>query len=110
MNRNVFAGIAALTLTLLVTPSPVSAARPLTRPQVLLWDASGTIELRRSLRAFADSAAAGDPHDRLDAGEALTFLGSSYEREGSLDSAAACFRRAVAIRGDRPERLSLADL
>lgn len=110
MNRSTAAGFAALMLGMLADPCPAQAARPLTRPQILIWDASSPTDLRRSLRAFGDSAASGDSHGRLDAGEALTFLAGSYQREGHLDSALVSFRRAVALRGDRPERLSLADL
>ncbi len=94
----------------LLLPAQVHAARPLTRPQILLWDNGTPLELRRALRAYADSAASGEPQARLDAGEALNFLGSSYERDGLPDSAIVHYRRAVALRGDRQERLAFADL
>ncbi len=94
----------------LLLPAQAHAARPLTRPQILLWDNGTPAELRRALRAYADSAASGEPQARLDAGEALNFLGSSYERDGLPDSAIVHYRRAVALRGDRQERLAFTDL
>lgn len=109
MKHTSAASVVLLALGLFAVATPARAARPLTRPQVLLWDASSPMVLRRSLRAFADSAASGGTSDRLDAGEAFALLGSAYEREGQLDSAVACYRRAVGVRGDRPERLSLAE-
>lgn len=93
-----------------LTPARSDAARPLTRPQVLLWEASTTAELRGQLRAFADSAMRGDAQARLDAGEALYFLAQSYDRDAQPDSAIDVYRRAVASRGDRAERLGLVDL
>ena len=97
-------------LMLLLVPAQAQAARPLTRPQILLWEHTTPSELRHALRAYADSAADGAPQARLDAGEALAFLGSAYERDGMPDSAIIHYRRAVALRGDRLERLTLSDL
>ncbi len=97
-------------LIVLLMPARAQAARPLTRPQILLWDHGAPSELRRALGAYADSAANGEPQARLDAGEALHFLGNSYERDGMPDSAIIHYRRAVALRGDRLERLALSDL
>lgn len=103
------AGGLFLLITVLM-PVLAQAARPLTRPQILLWESAEPSGLRRALRLYADSAASGDPQARLDAGEALHLLGSSYERDGMADSALTAYRRAVALRGDRQERLALADL
>ncbi len=108
MNRT--ARFALLMLALLAMPSPAKGDRPLTRPQILLLEASSPQDLRRSLRAFADSAAGGDASVRIEAGEAALLLGNSYAREASLDSAVSCYRRAVALRGDRRERMALVDL
>lgn len=99
-----------LLLMVLLTPALSQAARPLTRPQILVWDHAAPTELRRALRAYADSAAQGDSQARLDAGEALQFLGNSYERDGLPDSALVAYRRAVALRGNRQERLAYVDL
>lgn len=96
----------ALLAPLAVT-GPSRAGSPPTRTQVLLIECPSRESLRLSLLDHARRAGATAP---LSAAEALYFAGSSYERAGRADSAIACYRGALALRGNAPERIALADL
>jgi hypothetical protein len=95
---------------LLALAPPALAILPPTRPQVLLYDARTPDELRATLAAFGDSAAASsDAAVRLEAGEAFALLGQSWFRAGLRDSAIAAYRRAVQLRAAPADAAALAD-
>lgn len=102
--------------TLIVLPFLVAFATaalallPPSRPQVLLLDARTPAELRETLTAFGDSAAASaDPGLHIEAGEAFAVVGQSWSRAGERDSAIAAFRRAMDLRGNPEDVLTLVD-
>ena len=91
--------LATLFLGVFATPSFGSAA-----VDSLLLQAKTTAELRALLRDHAETA-----RDSLERGEALYYLGMSYEREGKRDSAIVYYEGAVARRNDDQERKALMD-
>ena len=94
-------------LLLLACAVPVLAEPPATRPRVLLTLADSPASLRAQLLAYADSAA--DAGARAGAGEALGYAGTSFQREGRLDSAIVCHRRAFGLLDDEDALLRLVD-
>ncbi len=97
----------SMPLALLAAIATARAGLPPTRTQVLLTECPSRASLRSSLLDHARRTGAATP---LSAGEALYFAGSSFERAGRADSAIACYRGAIAMRGNAPERIALADL
>jgi len=95
-----------LSLLLLVCALPALAAPPVTPARALLTLAATPASLRSQLLAYADSAAAGD---HPGAGEALSYAGSSFQREGRVDSAIVCHRRAFELLGSEESLLALVD-
>jgi predicted alpha/beta hydrolase len=93
-------------LLLLVLAAPAPAGLPATRARTLLTLADSPAELRARLLAYADSAASSVPYG---AGEALYYAGWSFQRDGAMDSAIVCHRRAVELRGATEEQFALAD-
>lgn len=87
-------------------PFAAHAGTAPSRSQVLLTLCPSRTSLRASLVGYADSIQSTGPEY---AGEALAFAGQSYGRASLLDSAIACFQRAVATRGGDDERFGLAD-
>jgi len=85
---------------------PALAGMPTSRARVLLTLADSPDDLRARLLAYADSTVAGDPYG---AGEAFHYAGLSLQREGRIDSAIACHRRAVVLRGAEEESFALVD-
>jgi len=67
---------------------------------------AGGDALRPRLFAFADSVAASDP---ALAAEALSVAGQSFGRGGEVDSAIACFERAMVLDSGEPRRNELAE-
>ena len=102
MRRNAILSLLAVSLA-----SAAHAGLPASRAQVLLTAASPSAALRASLLAYADSA---EGADRYGAGEARYFAGMSYDRAALPESALACYRAAVELRGARQELFALADL
>jgi tetratricopeptide (TPR) repeat protein len=98
--------VTLLPLLLIVCALPALAEPPATRARDLLTLADSPASLRAQLLAYADSAAAGD---HVDAGEALGYAGTSFQREGRLDSAIVCHRRAFDLLGSEESLLALAD-
>jgi hypothetical protein len=94
-----------LFLSLFVCALPARAATASTRSSELLARADTPASLRSQLLAYADSAA-GDP---LGAGEALSYAGTSFQREGRVDSAIICHRRAFELVGGEGTLLALVD-
>ncbi len=93
-------------LLTLVLAAPALAGMPTSRARVLLTLSDSYEDLRAKLLAYADSTLAGD---RYGAGEAWYLAGLSLQREGLIDSAIACHRRAVQLRGSEEEVFALAD-
>jgi tetratricopeptide (TPR) repeat protein len=92
---------------LLAVAAPAMAEPPLTRAGALLVLSASPAELRAGLLAYADSAAAaGDP---IGAGEALEYAGVSFQREGGIDSAITCHRRALELDPTEPRLFALVD-
>ncbi len=94
-----------LLLSLLVAV-PALAGWPTSRARVLLTLSDSYEDLRARLAAYADSTLAGD---RYGAGEAWYLVGLSLQREGRVDSAIVCLRRAAQLRGGEDEIFDLAD-
>jgi tetratricopeptide (TPR) repeat protein len=89
---------------LLAVVAPALAEMPDTRAGALVMLSDSPVELRAALLAYADSAAAtGDP---AGAGEALAYTAQSLQREGQIDSAIACYRRALVL--NRADETALA--
>jgi len=78
-----------------------------TPARALLMLADSPPELRTRLLACADSAAAAG--NRQLAGEALGYAGTSFRREGRVDSAIVCYRRAVELDGGEDQLAALLD-
>src|SRR5262249_41748812 len=97
---------AALCVCVGLLALPEAARAAPSRASVLLTECRSRASLRASLVAYADSIL---PPARAAAGEAFWFAGRSYARASLRDSAIACFRRAVAARGEEEERCDLAD-
>lgn len=94
----------------LILAVPALAILPATRPQVLLLEARTPAELRETLAAFADSAAAStDASVRMEAGEAAALLMQSFLRSGEMGPALAWGGRALALRGNPEDAAALAD-
>ncbi len=93
-------------LLLLAIVSPLVAGGPPTRSQVLLTESPSRESLRASLLDHARGVATVEP---ASAGEAFFYAGLSYDRAGHADSAIACYRSAIALRGGIEERVALAD-
>ena len=96
-----------LTLLLLACATAAQAEPPATRARILLTLADSPVELRALLLTYADSAAAAG--DQADAGEALGYAGVSFQREGRLDSAIVCHRRAFELIRDDEHLFALVD-
>ncbi len=90
---------ALLSLLLLVCAFPALAEPPATPARALLTLADTPASLRSQLLTYADSAV--DAGDHVGAGEALSYAGTSFQREGRLDSAIVCHRRALELLGTR---------
>ena len=99
--------VALLSLLLLLCAHPALAEPPATRARLLLTLADSPVSLRAQLLAYADSAA--DAGDHVGAGEALGYAATSFQREGRLDSAIVCHRRAFDLLGSDEPLLALAD-
>jgi len=99
--------VTLLSLLLLVCAFPALAEPPATRARALLTLADAPASLRAQLLAYADSA--GDAGDHVGAGEALGYAGTSFQREGRLDSAIVCHRRAFDLLGSEEPLLALVD-
>ncbi len=98
--------VTLLSLLLLVCALPARAALPVTPARALLTLAATPAGLRSQLLAYADSAAASDP---VGAGEALGYAGTSFQREGRVDSAIVCHRRAFELLDSEESLLALVD-
>jgi dienelactone hydrolase len=91
----------------LVLAAARADAQPPASPTTAVLYSSGT---QARLRARLDSLArAIGPTAPAEAGQALHYRGESFERGGQRDSAIACYQRALELRGDHEDRLSLAD-
>ena len=99
--------VTLLPLLLLACALPALAEPPATRARVLLTLADSPASLRSQLLAFADSAV--NAGDHVVAAEALGYAGTSFQREGRLDSAIVCHRRAFELLADEGTLLSLVD-
>jgi tetratricopeptide (TPR) repeat protein len=104
--------VALLSLLLLVCALPALAAPPASpaRQQIssasaLLTLAATPASLRSQLLAYAESA----DGDHLGAGEALSYAGTSFQREGRTDSAIVCHRRAFELLRNEESLLALVD-
>jgi hypothetical protein len=97
----------ALLSLLLCCALPASAAPPVTPARALLTLADTPAGLRSQLLACADSTAAAG--DRVNASEALSYAGTSFQREGRVDSAIVCHRRAFELLGSEEPLLALVD-
>ena len=97
--RGTRASLATLVLVTLAGPCFASAG-----VDTLLLQARAMPELRSLLRDHAESA-----RDTTERGEALYYLGMSYEREGKRDSAIVYYEGAVARRNDDEDRKALMD-
>ena len=98
---------ALLPLLLLFCALPAPAAPPVTPARALLTLAVTPAGLRSQLLAYADSTSAAG--DRVGAAEALSYAGTSFQREGRVDSAIVCHRRAFELLGGEESLLALAD-
>jgi tetratricopeptide (TPR) repeat protein len=96
-----------LTLLLLACAAAAQAEPPPTRARVLLTLADSPADLRSQLLTYADSAGAAGDH--AGAGEALGYAGVSFAREGRLDSAIVCHRRAFELVRDDEHLFALTD-
>jgi hypothetical protein len=99
--------VAWLSLLLLGCALPALAEAPATRARDLLTLTDAPASLRSRLLAYADSAA--DTGDPFGAGEALGYAGTSFQREGRVDSAIVCHRRAFDLLGGEESLLDLVD-
>lgn len=72
----------------------------------ILMSAPSSAELRARLAAHAQAVASAD---RKDAGAAQYYRALSYARAGLRDSAIACYRIALDLRGSREDRIALVD-
>jgi dienelactone hydrolase len=82
------------------------AQPPASPTAAVLYSSATQVQLRARLDSLARATAATTP---LEAGLALHYRGESFERGGQRDSAIACFQRALDLRGDHEDRLSLTD-
>lgn len=104
--------ITLLSLLLLVSALPALAAPPpspasqVSPASAMLTLAPTPASLRSQLLDYAGSAAASD---YLGAGEALSYAGTSFQREGRLDSAIVCHRRAFELLRSEESLLALVD-
>lgn len=98
--------VALLSLLLLAGALPALAAPRVSPARALLTLAATPASLRSQLIAYADSAGGGD---HLGAGEALSYAGTSFQREGRVDSAIVCHRRAFELLGSEEPLLALVD-
>lgn len=96
-----------LALAVAAPARDATAQRLKSRTQYLLDEAVSAADLRGRLAALADSARRRAPNE---AGEALYYLGQSWERSGGLDSAVAAYRAAALVRGNAEDRIALADV
>lgn len=92
---------------LLLLAVPALGEPPHTRAGALLVLSDSPAALRAALVAYADSAAAAG--DAIGAAEALDFAAQSFQREGAVDSAILCHRRALELDATEPRVLALAD-
>ena len=99
--------VALLSMLLLVGALPALAAPPATRARALLTLADAPASLRAQLLAYADSSRAAG--DRVGASEALSYAGTSFQREGGVASAIVCHRRAFELLGSEAPLLALVD-
>ena len=99
--------VTLLSLLLLVCALPALAEIPTTPAGALLTLADTPARLRSQLLVYADSAATAGDH--RGAGEALGYAGTSFQREGRLDSAIVCHRRAFDLLGTEEPLLALVD-
>jgi alpha-beta hydrolase superfamily lysophospholipase len=90
---------------LAAAPSSAQPAVQATSLDPVLDRAADAPTLRARLFAFADSMRTIDPQI---AAEALAVAGQSFARTGELDSAVACFERALPVDPREPRRLDLA--
>ena len=97
----------ALAVALLAPATPARAAFPASPTHAVLTTSSTSAELRARLDSLARALTASDPSE---AGGAWYYLGSSADRSGMRDSALAAYERALALRGNREERLAAVDL
>lgn len=96
-----------MTLLLITCAVPALAENP-SRPMSAILDAADSpAGLRECLLAYADSAAAA--RDEAGAGEALSLAASSFQREGQMDSAIICHRRAFELLASNEELFALVD-
>jgi tetratricopeptide (TPR) repeat protein len=98
-------GAAIVLVCAALTPGARAGTAP-SRSQVLLLMSPSRPSLRAGLLAYADSIR---PRQPVYAGEGLYYAGVSYRRASLQDSAIACLRRSVELRGADEERLALAD-
>jgi tetratricopeptide (TPR) repeat protein len=96
--------VTLLSLLLLVCAHVALAEPPATPARALLTLADAPATLRSQLLAYADSS-----RDPVGAGEALGYAGTSFQREGRLDSAIICHRRAFDLLGSEEPLLALVD-
>jgi tetratricopeptide (TPR) repeat protein len=95
-----------LSLLLLACAVTAPAEPPPARARLLLSLADSPPVLRSQLLAYADSVA---DADRAGAAEALGHAGASFQREGRVDSAIVCHRRAYDLLGEDERMLALVD-
>lgn len=99
--------VALLSLLLLVCALPALAEPRISPARALLTRADTPAGLRSQLLAYADDAAAAG--NRAGASEALGYAGTSFQREGRVDSAIVCHRRAFELLGSEAPLLDLVD-
>jgi tetratricopeptide (TPR) repeat protein len=98
--------VTVLSLLLLVCALPALAVPPVSPARALLTLAATPASLRSQLLTYAESTATGD---HVGAGEALSYAGTSFQREGRVDSAIVCHRRAFELLGSEESLLALVD-
>jgi dienelactone hydrolase len=82
------------------------AQPPASPTTAVLYSSATQVQLRARLDSLTRALATTTP---IEAGLALHYRGESFERGGQRDSAIACYQRALDLRGDHEDRLSLAD-
>ena len=89
---------------LLLLATLAASASASAQVDTLLLQGRTAPEVRALLRRHAETA-----RDTVERGEALYYLGMSYEREGKRDSAIACYQGAVTYRNNDEDRKALMD-
>lgn len=102
------AALARVPAAALLLAAAAATAQPhVERPDQILVESRSAPGVRAALIAHARAVRA---KNASEAADAMLYAGQSCERSGLADSAAACYRDAVALRRSNVERLVLADV